>query len=165
NAVLKLLGLSDADIEAVLQHIAIARPHGKLDDMIAVAQAAWRAVEGEAAAQRIDPVREGRTDIVAGKAAVRFTDPLMVDEYIDAGNAGARQCPPFNGQPPGDRFDGSASNNGGGINLQPELSRCGQRWRSPPHDQGGADVLALVVEPIAHNDPQPVAARGDRSER
>ena len=93
RAVLEFLGLADDDGEAMLQDFAAARTNVELHDVIAVAQAARRTVERVAAAQRVHPVGEGRTDILPRQAIMRIAKPLIVEQHLDAGDARAGTAP------------------------------------------------------------------------
>lgn len=155
HALVEFLRLTDGDVEAVLQQLAGAPSHIELDHVFAVAQGARRAVERETATQRIHPIGERDPDVLARQAVMCIAEPLIIQQDLDAADPGAGQCPTFDGQASGDRFDGDTRYDGGGVDLQAELRggrRLGWRRKFVTIDQDGAHLLLLIVEAIAHDD-------------
>ena len=97
-----IIGLLHIDGETANQFLAVLRPHHQAHRMRSIAQAAWRAVEGVAAAQRVLPVWESRADVLPGQAVMRLAQPLAVQQDLERTDAGARQHPTLDRQPAGD---------------------------------------------------------------
>src|SRR5579863_8626566 len=91
---------------------------------------------------------------------MRIAKPLIVQQHFDAGDAGTRQRPAFDGQPSGDRLNSRAGSDNRTIDLQAEVLR-GWWWRLrfSSFDQDGAGLLPRVVEPIAYDDENLVLTR------
>ena len=171
------LGPPDLDLEAVQHLLAVARPQDQPDDVLAVLQRAWRAMEGKAAAQGIRPVRIGDGDVLTRQAAMRFAEALLVQVHRDRGHARLRHCPALDRQSAGDRVDRRPGDDQGVVEREAELGRIGRRLRSVLDRRsslGGAGVglggdmrmheprrAEHVVHAVVDCDPQVVFAFAD----
>ena len=164
HALVEFLRLPDGDVEAVLHQLARTATHIELDHMFAVPQGARRAVECETAAQRIHPIGERDPDILARQAIMCVAKRLVIQHDLDPADPGTGQGPSFDGQASSDRFDGDARHDCGGVDLQAELRgrrRLGRRRRRfVALNQDVADLVLLIVEPVAHDDTDLVFAGG-----
>ena len=81
-------------------------------------------MEGKSAAQGVWPIGEGSTHVLARQSAMRITEPLIVQQHLDAGNAGTRECPAFDGQPSGNRVNRNTRIDRRIVDFQAKLLRC-----------------------------------------
>ena len=99
--------------------------------MLAVAQAAGRTMEREAAAQRVRPFRERRSHILASQPVMRVAQPLIVKEDLETGDAGTGQQPAIDRQPPGDQRDRDTVRHRRAVHLEAEFPHLlGREFRT-----------------------------------
>ncbi len=169
-----IIGLLHIDGETANQFLAVLRPHHQAHRMRSIAQAAWRAVEGVAAAQRVLPVWESRADVLPGQAVMRLAQPLAVQQDLERTDAGARQHPTLDRQPAGDllldrivhhlrRVELETKlRDAGGVLLGRRRLRChDRRLRRGALEPDELDLVADVVQPVAYHDAYAMLAIGD----
>ena len=140
------------DAKGLAHRGAVFRPSRDADLVRAVAQAARWAMEGEAAANRIVPVGEGRAHVLPGKTVMTFAQALAVHEDVQAGDAGPGQHPAFDRQTADHRRNSDAAIDRRAVELKAKLIRLhGFRYRvqrrrtDGRQDRGDGDRIGFLL--------------------